>query len=190
MIGKIVDFGRIATARLRAWLFRGLGCSGLHKGLVGAGVRIDYPHGVRIGGRTQLEADVWLKLVSQEARLRIGAYSFIGRGVEIDVSEQVTIGDHVLIAPGVFITDHSHNIKAGLLIDAQGCSSAPVCIGDDVWIGARAVILPGVNIGRGAVIGAGAVVTRNVAANSVVAGVPARLLRDRTGMAMGNAAND
>ncbi|PIW49973.1 MAG: acetyltransferase, partial [Zetaproteobacteria bacterium CG12_big_fil_rev_8_21_14_0_65_54_13] len=66
----------------------------------------------------------------------------------------------------------------------------PVCIGDDVWIGARAVILPGVNIGRGAVIGAGAVVTRNVAANSVVAGVPARLLRDRTGMAMGNAAND
>jgi len=76
------------------------------------------------------------------------------------------------------------------LIDAQGCSSAPVCIGDDVWIGARAVILPGVNIGRGAVIGAGAVVTRNVAANSVVAGVPARLLRDRTGMAMGNAAND
>ena len=177
--GRIVDFGRIATARLRAWLLRGLGCSGLHKGLVGAGVRIDYPHGVRIGSRTQLESDVWLKLVDSKARLEVGQYGFIGRGVEIDVSKQVSIGDHVLIAPGVFITDHTHNIKSGILIDAQGCASAPVCIADDVWIGARAVILPGVNIGRGAVIGAGAVVTRDVAENSVVAGVPARVLRKR-----------
>jgi len=179
LIGKIMEVGRITLARLRAWLFRGLGCSGMHKGLVGSGVRIEHPHGVTVGTRTQLESDVWLKLVSSEARIEIGLHSFIGRGVEIDVSELVSIGDHVLIAPGVFITDHAHNIKAGILIDAQGCSSTPVSIADDVWIGARAVILPGVNIGRGAVIGAGAVVTRDVVENSVVAGVPARILRER-----------
>ncbi|PIP01432.1 MAG: galactoside O-acetyltransferase [Zetaproteobacteria bacterium CG23_combo_of_CG06-09_8_20_14_all_54_7] len=187
---KAVATWHLVFNRMRTWRYLLLGCKGLQKCLIGPRVRIDVAMQVSIGSRTQLESDVWLKLVDSKARLEIGRYGFIGRGVEIDVSEQVTIGDHVLIAPGVFITDHSHNIKAGLLIDAQGCSSAPVCIGDDVWIGARAVILPGVNIGRGAVIGAGAVVTRNVAANSVVAGVPARLLRDRTGMAMGNAAND
>ncbi len=84
--------------------------------------------------RATVEDDVWLKLVSSEAQLSIGEYSFIGRGVEIDVSSLVQIGHHTLIAPGVFITDHNHNVAYGQLIMNQGCTSSPVVIGDDVWI--------------------------------------------------------
>jgi len=170
---------RISTARLRAWLFTLMGCNGLEKCLIGPRFRVDYPHQVRIGRRVELEADVWLKLVSDEARLDIGQHSFIGRGTEIDVSKEVVIGDHVLIAPGVFITDHAHNMKAEKLIDSQGCTSTSVSIADDVWLGANSIILPGVSIGRGAVVGAGAVVTGDIPGNSVVAGVPARVLRER-----------
>jgi len=170
---------RISLERGRAWLLRWMGCHGLEKCMVGFRVRMDNLSGVSIGKRTQIEADVWLKLVSREARLEIGQHSFIGRGTEIDVCERVSIGNHVLIAPGVFITDHSHNIEAGICIDAQGCSSSPVSIGDDVWLGANCIVLPGVSIGQGAVVGAGAVVTKDVLQNSVVAGVPARVLRNR-----------
>jgi acetyltransferase-like isoleucine patch superfamily enzyme len=126
-----------------------------------------------------MESDAWIKLVSAAARVSIGDYSFLGRGTEIDVSEAVTIGSHVLLAPGVFITDHVHNVAAGRLIDSQGISSRPVRLGDDVWVGAGAIVLPGVEIGDGAVIGAGAVVTKAVAAGTIVAGVPARALRHR-----------
>ena len=91
----------------------------------------------------------------------------------------MNVGDHVLIGPGAFITDHNHNISVGLRIDQQGCSSAAVTICDDVWIGTKVVVLPGVTIGRGAVIGAGAVVTRDIPENAVFAGIPARMLRMR-----------
>jgi acetyltransferase-like isoleucine patch superfamily enzyme len=119
-------------------------------------------------------------MVSDDARLDIGEFSFIGRGVEIDVSESVSIGSHVLIAPGVFITDHSHNIREGILMDSQGCSSRAVLIGDDVWLGAHSIILPGVQIGTGAVVGAGSVVTKDIPANAIVTGSPATIRRYRS----------
>jgi galactoside O-acetyltransferase len=62
---------------------------------------------------------------------------------------------------------------------AQGCESAPVVIEDDVWLGANAVVLPGIRIGKGAIVGAGAVVTHDVEAMSIVAGVPARPIGKR-----------
>ena len=65
-------------------------------------------------------------------------------------------------------------------IDEQGISTKPVVIGDDVWIGANAVILPGVTIGRHCVVAAGAVVTKDVPDNTVVAGVPAKVIKTLT----------
>ena len=149
------------------------------KSLAGPRVRVDRPWGVTFGTRCTLESDVWIKLVDDTARVTIGDYVFMGRGVLLDVAEHVAIGSHTLLAPGVFITDHNHRTAAGLLIDAQDCKSAHVCIGVDVWIGARAVVLPGVTIGDGAVIGAGAVVTSDVDPSAVVGGVPAREIRRR-----------
>lgn len=171
---------RIARARLRALLFQLQGSRVEGKCLFSERVRIDRPWLVSIGRRTQLEADVWLKIVSDQAQVQIGEYTFIGRGTEIDASASVLIGSRVLIAPGVFITDHSHNTAPGQLIDAQGCTAAPVFIEDDVWLGTRCVIMAGVRIGRGAVVGAGAIVTKDVPENAIVAGVPAKILRYRS----------
>jgi maltose O-acetyltransferase len=118
-------------------------------------------------------------VVASNGFLSVGEHTFIGRGVQVEVSLEVNIGAHVLIAPGVFVTDHNHGLRRGVCMDEQPCSAEAVRIGDDVWIGANAVILPGVTIGRGAVIGAGAVVTRDVQAATVVGGVPARLIHKR-----------
>ena len=146
---------------------------------IGTRVRIDLPWLVKIGDRVYLESDVWLKLVTNEASLDIGKFTYLGRGVEIDIYKSVTIGNHVLIALGVFISDHFHNTKSGILIDSQGCESQAVTIEDDCWLGAHSVIMPGVRIGKGAVVGAGAVVTKNVSASAIVAGVPAKFIRYR-----------
>ena len=169
----------IVLGRLRAQYHRMRGAAIDAKCNFGAGVRIDRPKTVRIGTRATLEADVWLKVVDCEARLEIGQYSFIGRGTEFDVSHSVTVGQHVLLGPGVFVTDHNHNFAQSMRIDQQGCRSAPVIIEDDCWLGAKVVVLPGVTIHRGAVVGAGAVVTRNLPAYSISVGVPSRVIAER-----------
>ena len=87
----------------------------------------------------------------------------------------VRIGNRVMIASHVAITSLTHD-HSGPLMYATGIMR-PVVIEDDVWIGTHAVILPGVTIGQGAVVGAGSVVTRDVPANAVVGGVPARIIQ-------------
>ena len=146
---------------------------------IGNGVRIDTPWRVQLDKRVTLESDVWVKLVATDATLTVGEYTFVGRGTEFDIGDQIHIGSNVLIAPRVFITDHSHNIAPNQKIGDQGCASAAVTIGDDVWIGTNAVILPGVSIGKGAVIGAGAVVRSDVPEYEIWAGVPAKRIRSR-----------
>lgn len=95
-------------------------------------------------------------------------------GLHSTVIGPVTIGNHVNLAQGITVTALNHNFSDPTLpIDAQGISTMPVVIEDDVWIGANAVILPGVRIGRHSVVAAGAVVTRDVPSGSLVAGVPA-----------------
>ena len=171
--------GRLVMGRLRAMALRARGARVGGKTRIGRGVRIDRPWLVELGPRCEIEDDVWLKLVDDRAALCVGGFSFLGRGVEIDASERVEIGCHVLLAPGVFITDHAHRTDAAARCDAQGCDASPVVIEDDVWLGVRAVVLPGVRIGRGAVVGAGAVVTRDIPADAIAVGVPARPIGSR-----------
>ncbi len=90
------------------------------------------------------------------------------------------IGDNVLIGPSVIIWSQNHKFSSrNLPISTQGYDYKKVEIGDDVWIAARATILPGVKIGHGAIICAGAVVTKDVEEYSIVAGVPATKKADR-----------
>ena len=88
----------------------------------------------------------------------------------------VTIGDRVSIGPNVTLVVSSHP-NASRLRDAGLARKAPIVIEDDAWIGASAIVMPGVRIGSGAVVGAGSVVTRDVPAGHVVAGQPARVVR-------------
>ncbi len=93
----------------------------------------------------------------------------------------IRIGKKCLISQGVSIISSNHSIKRGMFITDQPSQTerAGVAIGDDVWIGANATILPGVAIGRGAIVAAGSVVTSSVAEYDIVAGVPARFLKKR-----------
>lgn len=104
-----------------------------------------------------------------------------GIGVNASIQGPLTIGNDVMMGPDVIIYTRNHKM-ADLTrpIRTQGEAEArPVRIGDDVWIGARVIILPGVSIGKGSVIGAGAVVTKDVPEYSVVGGVPAKVIRKR-----------
>lgn len=94
----------------------------------------------------------------------------------------LTIGDNVLVATGCVMISANHNIDdAQTSIRSQGLRCEGIEIEDDVWLGARVVVLDGVTIGRGAVIGAGAVVTKDIPAGAVALGVPAKVVRYRTG---------
>lgn len=110
------------------------------------------------------------------ARLRIGQDCWINVGCRFDLSDTLTIGDRVAMGHEVLIMTSSHEIgdadrRAGSLY------TRPVVIGDGAWLGARCVILPGVTIGVGAVVASGALVHRDVPPNTLVGGVPARVLK-------------
>lgn len=99
-------------------------------------------------------------------------------GIHNTIIGPVTIGNHVNLAQGITVTALNHNFKdTSLLIDEQGFSTKPIVIEDDVWIGANAVILPGVTIGKHVVVAAGAVVTKDVPDNTIVGGVPAKEIK-------------
>lgn len=99
-------------------------------------------------------------------------------GLHNTIIGPVTIGNHVNLAQGITITALNHNFdNPEMRIDEQGVSTTPVILGDDIWIGANAVVLPGVTIGNHSVVAAGAVVTKDVPPHSLVAGVPAKIIR-------------
>ena len=106
----------------------------------------------------------------------IGDYTRIG--IHNTIIGPVCIGNHVNLAQGITVTALNHNFEDKTKrIDEQGITTKPVIIGDDVWIGANAVILPGVTIGKHCVVAAGAVVTKDVPDNTIVGGVPAKEIK-------------
>jgi acetyltransferase-like isoleucine patch superfamily enzyme len=112
-------------------------------------------------------------------KLVIGTGTYINRYTILDAHEQLHIGRHVMIGPYCYITDADHGTDASVSLQAQAMRRRPVVIEDDAWLGAHVTVLPGVRIGKGAVVGAGAVVTHDVPAMVVAAGVPARVVRRR-----------
>ncbi len=174
---------RVAAARLRADWWRVRGSRIGQKTMLGRGMRIDRPWTVRLGMRCTAEDDVWFKMVSDDSRLTVGDYTFLGRGAEINVLQEVAIGEHVLIGPGCLLFDHNHGLQADLRVDQQACRAAPIRIGDDAWLGARTIVLAGVTIGAQAVVAAGACVNRDVPAGAIVAGIPARVVGSRLPLA-------
>lgn len=99
-------------------------------------------------------------------------------GIHSTIIGPVCIGHHVNLAQGIVVTALNHQFgNTALRVDQQGISTKPVVIGDDVWIGANSVILPGVTIGSHCVVAAGAVVTKDVPSNTVVGGIPAKVLK-------------
>ncbi len=143
------------------------------------GVRIFHPSRVFIGAGVYVGHDAILKGY-HAGELRIGDGTWIGQQCFLHAAGHLHIGTNVGIGPTVRILTSIHE-EAGRSVPILHAplTFAPVVIEDDADIGVGAIVLPGITIGRGAQIGAGAVVTRDVAAYSVVAGNPARVLRVR-----------
>lgn len=131
-----------------------------------------------IGDRVQLLSNhATLELAAEYgARLEIGERTFVNFGTQLVALDRVTIGPDCLIGTHCMITDSSfHEVDPERRLERP--TPRPVTIGENVWLGARVIVLPGVTIGSHSVIGAGSVVTSDIPERSLAAGVPARVIR-------------
>ncbi|MCW2834712.1 MAG: transferase [Nocardioides sp.] len=151
-------------------------------GSLGKGTVIVRPHrlqnvaNIHIGTDCAFFEGAWLACERDAGPLVIGDSNYFGHGVHLHAIDPVTIGSNCVFADGVFAasTDHDRGRPQG--VHATG----PISIGDNVFVGQRAVILGGVTIGDAATVAAHAVVTRDVAAGATVAGVPAKVIGSRS----------
>ena len=129
---------------------------------------------VRLGADSTLLVNGRI-IVSDPAKINLGHHVSLNEGVFFGGKESVTIGNWVHISPYVVLNTGTLNLtKSG---PSRTHIYKPIVIEDSVWIGSNALVNPGVRIGQNAVVGAGAVVTKDVPPNTVVAGVPARVIR-------------
>ena len=136
-----------------------------------------WPHQVSIGEECILERGIIFKFDgfwSPGPRIAVGQRVFIGSGCEFNIRKAITIGADCAIASNCKFVDHDHGIALGKPRDSDPGREAEIVIENDVWLGAGVIVLRGVSIGDGAVVGAGAVVTKPVPAYEIWAGVPAR----------------
>lgn len=146
---------------------------------------------LQIGANFTAGRHLWLEAIDEQNGKHyspvvcIGANVIVNDDVHIAAIDRITIGNDVLIASRVFISDHLHGCYDGVsssspllpprIREVRG--AGPVTIGNNVWIGEMVAVLPGVTIGDGSVIGAGAVVTRDIPPASVAVGTPARVIK-------------
>lgn len=141
-----------------------------------------------IGNGFQSGPSLRLEAISKHGNMQFEPKVLIGRNVSfgsnchLGAINHIEIHDNVMIGSNILITDHQHgNLTKNELdihaVDRPLYSKGPVVIENNVWIGENVVIMPGVRIGRNAVIGASTVVTKNVPSNTIFAGVPARLIK-------------
>lgn len=133
--------------------------------------------GLAIGERATFGGKVWIAGgANPYERISFGDDCFVNDGCRFDTSAPIVVGHDAYLGHEVSVITSSHEIGASDR-RAYGSVADPVEIGPGSWIGTRATLLPGVTIGAGAIVAAGSVVTRSVAPDTLVAGVPARLLR-------------
>lgn len=141
------------------------------------------PKGISIGANSRIRDGARIEVVDRPGcdpgRLVIGENVRIEQSVHIVCCDTITIGDNVTITPGCVIVDTSHPEFTRGAHRAEVVDGKPshVIIGDNVFLGARTIVLPNVTIGHNSVIGAGSIVSRDVPANSVASGSPARTSR-------------
>lgn len=155
--------------------FKGLGPDCVFE----AGVLVFHPETITLGANVYVGHQTILKGY-YKGSMSIGDGTWIGQQCFFHAAGGITIGARVGIGPAVKILTSEHE-DAGRAMPVlwSPLRFAPVVIEDDADVGVGAIVLPGVTIGRGAIIGAGAVVTKDVAAYAVAAGVPARVMRER-----------
>lgn len=179
---------RFFTLLLNMWQYLyWKGKVGSHDGyfLIYRGCDIHYPQYLHLGRGVGIGTDTYIGPVRSSAGIKYNPYISIGEGTwigkhcSIACIDKVEIGKHVLFAGYVHITDHSHGYEDIMRpISPQPLTSkGPVIIGDDCWLGFSCEILSGVHIGKHCVVAARSVVTKDVPDYSIVAGNPARIVK-------------
>jgi acetyltransferase-like isoleucine patch superfamily enzyme len=174
-----LKYGRLIVRLLRRRLFtRRLRTDAI--AFIGPGVALQ----IGRGGRIELGRWSWLghgtKIRCHEGVVSIGAKTVLGQECTISAYQHVSIGRECVVADRVMLIDFDHGVvEVDRPIRLQGIYKRDVRVGNNVWIGYGACILRGVTIGDNAIVGASAVVTKDVPANAVVAGIPARVIRMR-----------
>ncbi len=138
-----------------------------------------YKNSIHIGEKCELGFGVKL-YAGFQGKIKLKNNVSVYDGTVIDIHSRLEIGENTLIAPFCYIVDYDHVTRdKDIPIISQGFVSKPIIIGRNVWLGARVMVLKGVKIGDNSVIGAGAVVTHDIPANSVAAGIPAEVIKKK-----------
>ena len=158
-------------------------------GSCGRGLQVAFPSTIKnpgsisVGDMVVIREHAWLNCEARdEPTLSIGDRTYLGRFAHINASRSVIIEEDVLVADRVHISDYQHAYKdPSRAINVQGLTDPePVLIRSGSWLGVGAVIMPGVTVGCGAIVGANAVVTRDVGDLDIVGGIPATVIGTRT----------
>lgn len=143
---------------------------------------ITWPHQLWIGDDCDLENDVRFHhtgCLKQGPNIVIGNRNFFGHRCEFTIMSRIEIGNDCQFAAGCRFIDVNHEIDRSVPINLQSCAGRQIKIHDDVWFGANVIVLPGVTVGKGAVVGAGAVITKDIPPYEIWAGTPARKIGER-----------
>ncbi len=144
---------------------------------------MSWPHQVKIGANCRLEPDTAYKfdgIWKPGPAIVIGDRAFIGRGCEFNIRQGINVGSRCLIASGCKFIDHDHDTLPGDRLHSRPGLEAAITLEEGAWLGVNVVVLKGVTIGRNAIVAAGAVVTKSIAAEEIWAGVPARKIGQRS----------
>jgi acetyltransferase-like isoleucine patch superfamily enzyme len=166
-------------SRFRVMLFTMLGMSMGKRNRFEAG-RTRRVTQISIGNLNHFSEGWWLwpeDTPYEGRRIVMGSNNYFNKNLMIDACGLVSIGNNNMVGPDVYITDSNHTVGAGLDPHEQPMIKGKVTIGNSCWIGAKAVILKDVELGDYCVVAAGAVVTKSFPSGSIVAGVPARLIK-------------
>lgn len=169
-------------SRIRIALYRALGMTvGDHCRL--EKIRIRRPRQIRLGRHNAISEGTWLWPLDADyegIRIQIGDYNYFNRGITIDACGFITLGSHIMIGPGCYITDSNHTMAPGQWVAESPMDVGRVEIGDGCWLGCNVTILKDVALGRKCIVAAGSVVTKSFPAGSLIGGIPAKLIRTVT----------
>jgi acetyltransferase-like isoleucine patch superfamily enzyme len=184
LLAALVSKGHGLSSRWRNFYYRMLGVR--LRGYVWMR-QIEIPrnyHEIEIAAGVSLDRGVVLLCAGPptgSTKIRIGAGTYINRYTMLDAADCLEIGSDCALGPACYVTDHDHGQNPLATPLGQPLVNAPTRLGNGVWLGAHVVVLKGVTIGDRAVVGAGSVVTKDIPPDAVAIGVPARVVRIRTG---------